>query len=72
MAMYDDDLSQFAAVGVGLPEGGEEGYVEREGARIRYAAYGVGKPVILLHGGLGHSGNWGSRCRRWWRMGTKR
>jgi pimeloyl-ACP methyl ester carboxylesterase len=29
------------------------------GARIWYSAYGVGAPVILLHGGLGHSGNWG-------------
>jgi pimeloyl-ACP methyl ester carboxylesterase len=46
---------------VGLPEGGEDGYVEREGARIWYAAYGVGRPVFLLHGGLGHSGNWGKQ-----------
>jgi pimeloyl-ACP methyl ester carboxylesterase len=61
MANNDDDLSQFAAERVGLPEGGEEGYVEREGARIWYAAYGVGRPVILLHGGLGHSGNWGKQ-----------
>ncbi len=61
MATNDDDLSLFAAEGVGLPEGGEDGYVEREGARIWYAAYGVGRPVFLLHGGLGHSGNWGKQ-----------
>ena len=53
MATNDDDLSRFAAEGVGLPEGGEQGVVEHEGARIWYAAYGVGRPVILLHGGLG-------------------
>ncbi|MGO8190267.1 alpha/beta fold hydrolase, partial [Rhizobium leguminosarum] len=29
-----------------------------DGARICYASYGSGPPVILLHGGLGHSGNW--------------
>ena len=42
-----------------LPAEGDEGYVEHDGARIWYAAYGSGTPVILLHGGLGHSGNWG-------------
>ncbi|HEY6375137.1 MAG TPA: alpha/beta hydrolase, partial [Edaphobacter sp.] len=35
------------------------GYVEHEGARIWYATYGGGSPIILLHGGNGHSGNWG-------------
>jgi pimeloyl-ACP methyl ester carboxylesterase len=42
-----------------LPLTEDEGYVECEGAWIWYATYGVGTPVILLHGGLGHSGNWG-------------
>jgi pimeloyl-ACP methyl ester carboxylesterase len=37
----------------------EHGHVEHGGARIWYATYGTGAPVILLHGGLGHSGNWG-------------
>lgn len=56
----DDDLSRFAADGAApLPEAQTQGYVDHEGARIWYAAYGAGKPVILLHGGLGHSGNWG-------------
>jgi len=56
----DDDLSRFAADGAAaLPTAEKEGYVEHEGARIWYAWYGAGFPVILLHGGLGHSGNWG-------------
>ena len=60
MATYDDDLSRFAADGAApLPDTGERGYVEHAGARIWYAAYGSGQPVILLHGGLGNSGNWG-------------
>jgi pimeloyl-ACP methyl ester carboxylesterase len=42
-----------------LPVADDQGYVEHDGARIWYATYGTGPPVILLHGGLGHSGNWG-------------
>ena len=37
----------------------DQGYIEHGGARIWYETYGSGSPVILLHGGLGHSGNWG-------------
>ncbi len=60
MQHSDDDLTIFAAEGAApLPATLEQGYVERSGARIWYAAYGSGPPVILLHGGLGHSGNWG-------------
>jgi pimeloyl-ACP methyl ester carboxylesterase len=58
-AQHDDDLSRFAADGATLPATDDQGYVEHDGARIWYAAYGSGPPVILLHGGLGHSGNWG-------------
>lgn len=62
METYDDDLSTFAAEGApALPPTTAEGYVEHGGARIRYATYGQGAPVILLHGGLGHSGNWGNQ-----------
>jgi pimeloyl-ACP methyl ester carboxylesterase len=57
---YDDELKKFEAEGAAsLPVTNDLGYVEHEGARIWYATYGSGSPVILLHGGLGHSGNWG-------------
>ena len=60
MEIHDDDLVRFEAEGAApLPAAGDRGYVERAGARIWYAAYGAGRPAILLHGGLGNSGNWG-------------
>ncbi len=60
MEPFDDDLSKFEADGpTPLPATQDQGYVEHEGARIWYASYGSGSPVILLHGGLGNSGNWG-------------
>lgn len=56
----DDDLTRFAAEGApALPLAVSEGYVEHDGARIWHATFGHGSPVVLLHGGLGHSGNWG-------------
>lgn len=59
---HDDDLRRFAAEGApALPEAATEGVVEREGARIWYATFGAGVPVVLLHGGLGHGGNWGKQ-----------
>jgi hypothetical protein len=58
METYDDDLSRFEADGAApLPATNDQGYVAHDGARIWYATYGSGLPVILLHGGLGHSGN---------------
>lgn len=57
MHTHDDDLVRFEEQGASLPPTREQGYVENDGARIWYAAYGSGAPVILLHGGLGHSGN---------------
>jgi hypothetical protein len=60
MDSYDDDLKNFEAHGAApLPVTSDQGYVDHDGARIWYATYGSGSPVILLHGGLGHSGNWG-------------
>jgi pimeloyl-ACP methyl ester carboxylesterase len=60
MDVYDDELRKFEAEGAApLPVANDQSYVEREGARIWYATYGAGPAVILLHGGLGHSGNWG-------------
>src|SRR4051812_34180104 len=62
MQAQDDDLQHFAAHGLSLPAGATvEAHVAHDGARIWHASYGVGKPVILLHGGLGHSGNWGKQ-----------
>jgi pimeloyl-ACP methyl ester carboxylesterase len=58
--LVDDALEKFEAAGAApLPTACETGYVEHEGACIWYSTYGSGLPVILLHGGLGHSGNWG-------------
>ncbi len=60
MVVTDDELIKFAAEGVTLPPAAnEQEYVDHDGARIWYATYGSGFPVIMLHGGLGHSGNWG-------------
>ena len=60
MTIGDDDLAHFAARGAApLPAPQSEGHVEHDGARIWHASFGSGPPVILLHGGLGHSGNWG-------------
>ena len=60
MEFSDTELIRFESEGAApLPETGDQGYVEHDGARIWYSAYGSGLPVILLHGGLGHSGNWG-------------
>lgn len=55
----DDDLSHLEKHGTPAlpPDSGH--YVENENARIWCAAYGSGPPVVLLHGGLGNSGNWG-------------
>ncbi len=56
----DDELINFEANGAApLPSTQDTGYVETDGARIWYSTYGSGAPVILLHGGLGYSGNWG-------------
>lgn len=53
----DDDLAHFAAHGVSLPPGGTFARIDNDGASIWYADYGSGRPVVLLHGGMGHSGN---------------
>jgi pimeloyl-ACP methyl ester carboxylesterase len=60
MDPHDDELRRFQATGAApLPVTDNLGYIENDGARIWYSAHGIGPPVILLHGGLGHSGNWG-------------
>ena len=60
MTIHDDALVRFEAKGaLPLPTSDEQGYIDSDGARIWYASCGCGPAVILLHGGLGNSGNWG-------------
>jgi len=56
----DPELKRFEASGAApLPSPTGSGYVSHEGAQIWYSSFGAGPAVLLLHGGLGHSGNWG-------------
>lgn len=67
----DDSLERFEAHGAPpLPASNESGWVEHEGAQIWYASHGSGEAVILLHGGLGHSGNWGYQVPALWQPDT--
>lgn len=55
----DDALVIFERDGAPpLPTPDQAGQVEHDGARLWYASIGEGQVVILMHGGLGHSGNW--------------
>lgn len=56
----DDDLARFAESGPpALPTATVAGRISNAGASIWFASYGRGPAVVLLHGGMGHSGNWG-------------
>ena len=58
METYEHDLRKFEADGAAaLPVADERGYLTNDGARIWYSTRRSGPPVIMLHGGLGHSGN---------------
>ncbi|MCR6672077.1 alpha/beta fold hydrolase [Devosia ginsengisoli] len=58
-AFTDDDLVLFERDGTPpLPAPQHAGHLAHDGADIWYVSIGQGQPVILLHGGLGHSGNW--------------
>ena len=60
MISHDDDLTEFTAHGAApLPAAGDQELVDNDGAQIWHATFGSGPAVILLHGGLGHGGNWG-------------
>jgi pimeloyl-ACP methyl ester carboxylesterase len=41
-----------------MPAPATKGFVDVDGAKIYYATYGKGAPVILLHGGMGNSDHW--------------
>lgn len=59
MRFTDDTLEIFAREGTPpFPPANVSGFVDNNGASIWFASFGEGPPVILLHGGLGHSGNW--------------
>ena len=44
-----------------LPKAEQSGLAPVNGIRIWYAVFGVGEPVVLLHGGLGNSNYWGNQ-----------
>lgn len=44
-----------------MPAAGESGAAPVNDIKMYYATYGAGDPVILLHGGLGHSDIWGNQ-----------
>jgi pimeloyl-ACP methyl ester carboxylesterase len=41
-----------------MPKPADAGLVDVDGAKIYYATFGTGSPVILLHGGLGNGDHW--------------
>lgn len=43
-----------------LPHAASTGYVDVGGARLFHATFGRGRPVVMLHGGLGNSNYWGN------------
>ena len=44
-----------------MPQASESGAAPVNGIEMYYAIYGSGEPLILLHGGLGHSDVWGNQ-----------
>src|SRR5689334_14414330 len=44
-----------------MPKSASTGFVDVEGAKIYYATYGAGAPVILLHGGMGNADHWANQ-----------
>lgn len=68
----DEHLTRFEAEGaLQLPAAHEQGHVTHDGACLWYASFGSGSPVVLLHGGLGHSGNWGHQVPALMRAGHR-
>ncbi|HXJ39624.1 MAG TPA: alpha/beta hydrolase [Bryobacteraceae bacterium] len=60
MEFHDENLERFEVEGAALPQNPNgQDWVEHDGVRLWYTTYyGTGPTVVLLHGGLGHSGNW--------------
>ena len=52
-----------------LPATTSSGYVVHDGARIYYATFGHGPPVVLLHGGFGNTEVWGNQVPALMRAG---
>jgi pimeloyl-ACP methyl ester carboxylesterase len=46
-----------------LPPADAEGHIDHAGARIWYSTVGSGPAVVLLHGALGNSADWGYQVR---------
>jgi pimeloyl-ACP methyl ester carboxylesterase len=44
-----------------MPKADASGYAPVNDIQMYYAIYGAGEPLILLHGGLGHSDVWGNQ-----------
>ena len=44
-----------------MPAPAEQGQLEVDGAKLWWASFGAGEPVILLHGGAGNSEHWGNQ-----------
>ena len=44
-----------------MPKASETGMADVNGIKLYYAIYGSGEPLLMLHGGLGHSDVWGNQ-----------
>ncbi len=44
-----------------MPAAAQTGYAPVNGIEMYYAVYGAGEPVLLIHGGLGHSDVWSNQ-----------
>ena len=44
-----------------MPKASESGLADVNGIKLYYAIYGSGEPLLMLHGGLGHSDVWGAQ-----------
>jgi pimeloyl-ACP methyl ester carboxylesterase len=56
-----DDLWMTLPEEPPMPAADEAGMADVNGIALYYAIYGAGEPLIMLHGGLGHSDVWGAQ-----------